>query len=93
MLYWALIVASTTAGTTMADLPPVRWASPISAARLLLLGCLMAVLGLWYWSLGSISVDSVSTPEVEAFYWAAITFSQTLGTVLGDWVADAGPRL
>ena len=60
----------------------------------LLLLCLLAVLGLWYWSQGSISVDTVSTPKVEAFYWAAITFSQTLGTALGDWMADTGgPRL
>jgi uncharacterized membrane-anchored protein len=51
---------------------------------------LMAVLGLWYWSLGSISVDTVSTPKAEAFYWAAITLSQTLGTALGDWIADTG---
>ena len=48
----------------------------------------MAVLGLWYWSLGSISVATVTTAKVEAFYWAAITFSQTLGTALGDWMAD-----
>jgi uncharacterized membrane-anchored protein len=51
--------------------------------------CLAATLGLWYWSLGSISVDTVNTPKVEAFYWAAITFSQTLGTALGDWTADS----
>jgi uncharacterized membrane-anchored protein len=50
---------------------------------------LLAVLALWYWSLGSISVDTVSTPKVEIFYWAAITFSQTLGTALGDWMADS----
>ena len=50
----------------------------------------MAVLGLWYWSEGSFSVDTVSTPKVEAFYWTAITFSQTLGTALGDWIADTG---
>jgi len=50
----------------------------------------MSVLGFWYWSQGSISVNTVSTPKVEAFYWAAITFSQTLGTALGDWVADTG---
>ena len=47
------------------------------------------MLGLWYWSLGSISVATVSTPKVEAFYWVAITFSQTLGTALGDWMADS----
>ena len=57
---------------------------------LILFACLMAVLGLWYWSLGSISVATVNTPKVEAFYWAAITCSQTLGTALGDWIADAG---
>jgi uncharacterized membrane-anchored protein len=55
---------------------------------LLLFTCLMAVLALWRWSLGSISVDTVTTPRAEAFYWAAITFSQTLGTALGDWIAD-----
>src|SRR5215469_1348601 len=54
----------------------------------LLLACLLAVLGLWYWSEGTVSVNTVSTPRVEAFYWAAITFSQTLGTALGDWLAD-----
>jgi uncharacterized membrane-anchored protein len=48
----------------------------------------MAVLSLWYWSEGTISVNTVATPRVEAFYWAAITFSQTLGTALGDWMAD-----
>jgi uncharacterized membrane-anchored protein len=53
-----------------------------------LLVCLTAVLSLWYWSLGSISVATVTTPKVEAFYWAAITLSQTLGTALGDWTAD-----
>ena len=56
----------------------------------LLLVCLVAVLGLWYWSQGTISVNTVSTPKVEAFYWAAITLSQTLGTALGDWMADTG---
>ena len=54
----------------------------------LLLVCLLAVLGAWYWSERTISVETVSTPKVEAFYWAAITFSQTLGTALGDWMAD-----
>jgi uncharacterized membrane-anchored protein len=50
----------------------------------------MTTLGLWYWSCGSVSVDTVRTAKVEAFYWAAITFSQTLGTALGDWMADTG---
>ena len=48
------------------------------------------MLALWYWSEGSISVNTVTTPRAEAFYWAAITFSQTLGTALGDWIADIG---
>src|SRR6185312_12591263 len=52
--------------------------------------CLIAVLAVWYWSEGTISVSTVTTPKVEAFYWAAITFSQTLGTALGDWMADTG---
>ena len=56
----------------------------------LLLACLAAVLALWYAAEGTVSVDTVSTPRVEAFYWAAITFSQTLGTALGDWLADTG---
>ena len=60
----------------------------------LLFVCLMLVLGLWYWSEGTISVNTVSTPRVEAFYWAAITFSQTLGTALGDWIGrHRRPRL
>ena len=54
----------------------------------LLFVCLMATLAAWYWSLGSISVETVNTPKVEVFYWLAITFSQTLGTALGDWMAD-----
>jgi uncharacterized membrane-anchored protein len=89
-LYWATIVASTTAGTTMADFATRSLGIGYTGGSLILFVCLMAVLGLWYWSLGSISVQTVNTPKVEAFYWAAITFSQTLGTALGDWIADAG---
>ena len=68
-------------------LPTGHWGSATLAASILFV-CLMVVLGTWYWSLGSISVATVATPKVEAFYWAAITFSQTLGTALGDWIAD-----
>jgi uncharacterized membrane-anchored protein len=50
----------------------------------------MATLALWYRSEGSVSVDTVANPKVEVFYWTTITFSQTLGTALGDWVADSG---
>ncbi|HBH40993.1 MAG TPA: hypothetical protein DDW26_03655 [Rhizobiales bacterium] len=88
LLYWAVIVASTTAGTTMADFATRSLGIGYVGGSLILFACLMAVLGLWYWSLGSISVETVNTPKVEAFYWAAITFSQTLGTALGDWMAD-----
>ena len=89
-LYWATIVASTTAGTTMADFATRSLGIGYTGGSLILVVCLMAVLGLWYWSLGSISVETVNAPKVEAFYWSAITFSQTLGTALGDWMADAG---
>ena len=88
LLYWSTIVASTTFGTTMADFATRSLGIGYTGGSLLLFGCLMAVLGLWYWSLGSISVETVNTPKTEAFYWAAITFSQTLGTALGDWMAD-----
>jgi uncharacterized membrane-anchored protein len=89
-LYWATIAASTTFGTTMADFADRSLGIGYTGGSSLLFCCLMVVLGLWYWSEGTISVDTVSTPKVEAFYWAAITFSQTLGTALGDWMADTG---
>ncbi|MEA2796557.1 MAG: hypothetical protein QOI87_3937 [Bradyrhizobium sp.] len=88
-LYWATIIASTTFGTTMADFADRSLGIGYTGGSSILLLCLLATLGLWYWSLGSISVDTVNTPKVEVFYWAAITFSQTLGTALGDWTADS----
>jgi len=89
-LYWATIVASTTFGTTMADFADRSLGIGYTGGSSLLFAGLMAVLAIWYWSLGSISVETVNTPKVEAFYWAAITLSQTLGTALGDWLADTG---
>src|ERR1700757_776732 len=89
-LYWATIVASTTFGTTLADFADRSLGIGYTGGSLLLLCCLLATLGLWQWSEGTVSVNTVSTPKVEAFYWATITFSQTLGTALGDWVADSG---
>jgi uncharacterized membrane-anchored protein len=89
-LYWATIIASTTFGTAMADFADRSLGIGYTGGSTLLLVCLMAVLGLWYWSERTISVNTVSTPKVEVFYWAAITFSQTLGTALGDWLADTG---
>ena len=87
-LYWATIVASTTFGTTLADFADRSLGIGYTGGSLLLLFCLLATLGLWHWSEGTVSVSTVSTPKVEAFYWATITFSQTLGTALGDWLAD-----
>lgn len=89
-IYWATIVASTTAGTTMADFADRSLGIGYTGGSLLLLALLMASLGAWYWSERSISVDTVNTPKVEAFYWVTITLSQTLGTALGDWTADTG---
>jgi len=88
-LYWATIVASTTFGTTMADLADRSLGIGYPGGSALLLALLSATLGLWYWVLASISVETVATPKAEAFYWAAITLSQTLGTALGDWTADS----
>jgi uncharacterized membrane-anchored protein len=87
-LYWATIVASTTAGTTMADFADRSLGIGYPGGSALLLLCVLSVLALWYRSQGSVAVDTVNTPKVEAFYWATITFSQTLGTALGDWMAD-----
>jgi uncharacterized membrane-anchored protein len=89
-LYWATIVASTTFGTTMADFADRSLGIGYTGGATLLFVCLMVVLGLWYRSQGTLAVDTVNAPKAEAFYWAAITFSQTLGTALGDWVADTG---
>jgi uncharacterized membrane-anchored protein len=90
VLYWATIIASTTAGTTLADFADRSLGIGYTGGSSVLFLCVMVVLGLWYWSEGSIAVTTVATPRVEAFYWAAITFSQTLGTALGDWMADTG---
>src|SRR6202012_2338378 len=87
-LYWATIVASTPFGTTLADFAARSLGIGYAGGSLLLLGCLLATLALWHWSEGTVAVGTVSTPKVEAFYWATITFSQTLGTALGDWLAD-----
>jgi len=90
-LYWATITASTTAGTTLADFATRSIGIGYPGGSLLLLACVLASLFVWHRSLGSIDVNQVSTPGAESFYWITITFSQTLGTALGDWVADSGP--
>jgi len=89
-LYWTTIIASTTAGTTLADFATRSLGIGYPGGSLLLLGLVLASLFTWHRSLGTVAADSVSTPAAEMFYWITITFSQTLGTALGDWVADAG---
>jgi len=89
-LYWATIIASTTAGTTLADFSTRSLGIGYPGGSLLLLGCVLISLLAWYRTLGSVSVNTVVSPREEIFYWITITFSQTLGTALGDWVADAG---
>jgi hypothetical protein len=84
-LYWATIVASTTAGTTMADFFDRSLGIGYTGGSLTLFALVMASLAAWYWSEGTVSVNTVNSPRVEAFYWITITFSQTLGTALGDW--------
>ncbi len=87
-LYWAVIVATTTAGTTLADFLDRSLGIGYVGGTTILLALLLATLGLWYRTLGSVSVSSIRSSRAEAFYWATIMFSQTLGTALGDWMAD-----
>lgn len=87
-LYWATIIASTTAGTTMADFATRSLGIGYAGGSLLLLAGVMAMLGIWYAVERSVSVETVVSPRVEMFYWGTITVSQTLGTALGDWIAD-----
>jgi uncharacterized membrane-anchored protein len=87
-LYWAVIIATTTAGTTMADFADRSLGIGYAGGSSILFVLLMVSLGVWYWSAGSVSVDTITSPKVEMFYWVTILFSQTLGTALGDWMAD-----
>ncbi|SKA30712.1 Uncharacterized membrane-anchored protein [Enhydrobacter aerosaccus] len=89
-LYWVVIVTTTTAGTTMADFADRSLGVGYPGGSIILAVLLLASLGLWYRVEGSVSVDTVVSPRVEAFYWITILFSQTLGTALGDWGADSG---
>jgi uncharacterized membrane-anchored protein len=87
-LYWLTIVATTTVGTTLADYCTRSLGIGYTGGSTILLICVIASLLIWRWSTGSISIETVSTPKVEIFYWMTIMFSQTLGTALGDWVSD-----
>ena len=87
-LYWSTIIATTTLGTTLADFSTRSLGIGYTGGSTLLLALLLASLAIWYKTLGSVSVDTVSSPKAEMFYWVTIMFSQTLGTALGDWTAD-----
>jgi len=87
-VYWLAIVASTTVGTAMADFFDRSLGIGYTGGSSILLLCVLCSLAIWYFTLGSINVQTVATPKVEIFYWVTITFSQTLGTALGDWTAD-----
>jgi uncharacterized membrane-anchored protein len=88
-LYWTTIIATTTVGTTLADFADRSLGVGYAGGASLLFMLLMTSLATWYWSLGSVSVNSISSPRAEMFYWITIMFSQTLGTALGDWTADS----
>ncbi|EGV28045.1 protein of unknown function DUF347 [Thiorhodococcus drewsii AZ1] len=87
-LYWTTIIATTTVGTTLADFADRSLGIGYAGGSSLLLLLLLASLALWYRTLGTVSVESISAPKAEMFYWVTIMFSQTLGTALGDWTAD-----
>lgn len=90
LLYWATIIASTTAGTTLADYATRSLGIGYTGGSALLLTAVLVSLAAWRMTLGRIDADTVSTPKAEIFYWITITLSQTLGTALGDWAADTG---
>jgi uncharacterized membrane-anchored protein len=88
LLYWATIIATTTVGTTLADFADRSLGIGYAGGSTLLLALLVTSLYAWYRVVGSVAIDTVSTPRTEVFYWVTIMFSQTLGTALGDWTAD-----
>ncbi|MEO5598531.1 MAG: hypothetical protein ABIQ66_07915 [Novosphingobium sp.] len=89
-LYWATIIASTTAGTTMADFATRSLGIGYTGGSALLLAMVMGSLFIWHRTMGTVSVTRIASPRAEGFYWTTITLSQTLGTALGDWAADDG---
>ena len=89
VLYWTTIIATTTVGTTMADFADRSLGIGYAGGTAILIALLIGSLFAWHRALGSISVDTVSSPKAEIFYWVTIMFSQTLGTALGDWTSDS----
>jgi uncharacterized membrane-anchored protein len=88
LMYWAVIISTTTAGTTMSDYLDRTAGLGYIGGSLLLVAILISILGAWRLALGSLSVDNIDNPKAESFYWVAILFSNTLGTALGDFLAD-----
>lgn len=88
IIYWTTIIATTTVGTTLADFADRSLGIGYAGGTAILFTLLMASLLIWYRALGSVAVNTVSSPKSEVYYWVTIMFSQTLGTALGDWTAD-----
>lgn len=88
-LYWTVIVATTTVGTTLADFVDRSLRIGYLGGSSLLAALLIASLLTWFRTLGTVSTDSINSKQAELFYWITILFSQTLGTALGDWMADS----
>lgn len=87
-VYWTAMMASTTVGTTVADYADRSVGLGYAGGVACLFMLLLAALATWYWLEGNIAVTSATSFRAEIFYWITIMFSQTLGTALGDWVAD-----
>lgn len=87
-LYWAVIVATTTVGTTISDFLTRTAGLGYLYSSLLLFSLLLIVLAIWRFTLGTVSVNKITDRKAECFYWTAILFSNTLGTALGDCMAD-----
>ena len=88
LLYWTVILSTSTAGTTMSDYMDRTLGLGYATGSAILVTILLAILAFWRFSIGSLSVNNVKTPKVELLYWTAILFSNTLGTALGDFLAD-----
>jgi uncharacterized membrane-anchored protein len=88
-LYWTVIVATTTVGTTLADFVDRSLGIGYLGGSSLLAALLVASLAIWHRTLGTVSIGSITSRPAEVFYWITILFSQTLGTALGDWMADS----
>lgn len=88
VIYWMTIIATTTVGTTLADFADRSLGIGYAGGTTILLLLLLASLWIWKHTMGSVAVDTVNSPKSEIYYWVTIMCSQTLGTALGDWVAD-----